>query len=167
MCENYISWWDCDDSQVHQGALARRIDSYKERLSPNPSSSGCWWFKGGGSAFVDSLFIVGAIVCGASVFGPCIEYALLSVLSCFEIILTRKGELVALLQLFSWCLMTVNILWLFFTVPWVGLQCMNVVIPGHTLFTWVTYLFVVYSVGTFEIFQSRPSVRGLFRKKLG
>ena len=28
--------------------------------------------------------------------------------------------------------MTVGVLWLFLTVPWVGLQCVIVVIPDHT-----------------------------------
>ena len=30
------------------------------------------------------------------------------------------------------CLVHVNVLWLFITVRWVGLQCMIVVSPGHT-----------------------------------
>ena len=30
------------------------------------------------------------------------------------------------------CLVTVNVLWLFLTVPWVGLQCVIVVFPDHT-----------------------------------
>ena len=37
-------------------------------------------------------------------------------------ILTRKRELVALLQLSSVCLVTVYVLLLFLAVPWVGLQ---------------------------------------------
>ena len=36
---------------------------------------------------------------------------------CFAIILTRKRKLVALLWLYSLCLVTVNVLWLFLTVP--------------------------------------------------
>ena len=48
-------------------------------------------------------------------------YALLYVLSNFAIILTRKRELIALLLLSSGCLVTVNVLWLSLTVPWVGL----------------------------------------------
>ena len=43
--------------------------------------------------------------------------SLLYVLSSFVIILTRKRELVALLLLSFRCLVTVNILWLFLTVP--------------------------------------------------
>ena len=42
--------------------------------------------------------------------------------SSFAIILTRKRELVVLLLLSLECLATVNVLKLFLTVPWVGLQ---------------------------------------------
>ena len=52
-------------------------------------------------------------------------YAVFIVLSSLAII---KRELVALL-----CLpVTVSVLRLFLTVPWVGLQCVSVVFPGHT-----------------------------------
>ena len=51
--------------------------------------------------------------------------------SSFAIILMRKRELVALLKLSSWCLVTVNFLWLFLTEPWVGLQFVIVVLPDH------------------------------------
>ena len=59
-------------------------------------------------------------------------YALLYVLSSFAIILTEKRELDVLRSLYFGCLVTVNVLWLFITVTWVGLQCVIVVIPGHT-----------------------------------
>ena len=59
-------------------------------------------------------------------------YLLLCVLSSFAIILKRKGELVDLLLLSYVCCLTVNILWLFLTVPYVGLQCAIVVFPGYT-----------------------------------
>ena len=65
---------------------------------------------------------------------------LLCVLSSFAIILKRKRKLVALLLLSYRCLFTVNVLWLFLTVPCVGLQCVIVVFP-HLLF------------GSFLIFQ--------------
>ena len=61
-------------------------------------------------------------------------YSLLCVLSSFAIILTRKRNLVALLLLSFGCLVTVNFLWLFLTVSWVGLQPMIMVIPDHTHF---------------------------------
>ena len=57
---------------------------------------------------------------------------LLRVLSNFVIILTRKRELVAFLKLSFLCLVTVDVLWLFFMVPWVGLQFVIVVFSDHT-----------------------------------
>ena len=59
-------------------------------------------------------------------------YALLCAHSSFAIILKRKRKLVALLLLSCICIGTINVLWLFHTVPWVGLQCVIVVFPDHT-----------------------------------
>ena len=59
-------------------------------------------------------------------------YALLCVHSSFAIILKRKRKLVALLLLSNRCIVNVNVLWLFLTVPLVGLQCVIVVFPDHT-----------------------------------
>ena len=50
----------------------------------------------------------------------------------FETILKRKRELVALPLLSYGCIVSVNVLWLFLKVPWVGLQCVIVVFPAHT-----------------------------------
>ena len=50
--------------------------------------------------------------------------------SSIAIILMGKRELVALLNLSSWCL--VMVVWLFLTVPWVCLQIVIVVYPDHT-----------------------------------
>ena len=61
-------------------------------------------------------------------------YALLCVHSSFAIILKRKRKLVALLLLSYRCIVTINVLWLFLTVPWVGLQHVIVVFPDHTHF---------------------------------
>ena len=58
-------------------------------------------------------------------------YTLLYANSSFAIILKRKGNLVALLLLSYRCLVTVNVLWLFLTVPWVGLLCVIAVFPDH------------------------------------
>ena len=58
-------------------------------------------------------------------------YALLCVHSSFAIILKRKRKLVDLLLAYR-CIVTINVLWLFLTVPWVGLQCVIVVFPDHT-----------------------------------
>ena len=49
----------------------------------------------------------------------------------FAIIL-KKRKLVALLLLFYRCIVTINVLWLFLTVLWVGLQCVILVFPDHT-----------------------------------
>ena len=59
-------------------------------------------------------------------------YALLCVHSSFVIILKRKRKLVALLLLSNRCIATVNVLWLFLALPWVGLNCVIVVFPDHT-----------------------------------
>ena len=66
-------------------------------------------------------------------------YALLCVLSSFASILKWKRELVALLLLSYGCLVTVNVLWVFLTAPWVGLQCVIVVFPDHTHFLASTF----------------------------
>ena len=61
-------------------------------------------------------------------------YGLLCVHSSFAIILKRKRKLFALFLLSYRCIVTINVLWLFLTVPWVGLQCVVVVFPDHTHF---------------------------------
>ena len=48
-------------------------------------------------------------------------------LSILAIILKKERELVALLLLSYGCILTVNVLWLFLTVSWIGLQCLLVV----------------------------------------
>ena len=58
--------------------------------------------------------------------------ALLCVHSSFAIILKRMRKLVAWLLLSYRCTITINVLWLFLTVPCVGLQCVIVVFPGYT-----------------------------------
>ena len=67
--------------------------------------------------------------------------------SSFAIILMGKRELVGLLSLSFWCL--VVIVWLFLAVPWVCLQFVIVVFPGHThlLFFAFLSLFLALSVG--------------------
>ena len=59
-------------------------------------------------------------------------YVLLFVHSSFAIVLKRKRKLVALLLLPCRCLVTVNPIWPFLTVPWVCLQCVIVVFPDHS-----------------------------------
>ena len=55
-------------------------------------------------------------------------YALLRVPSRVPIILKRK----IMFLLSHPCLAILYVLWLFLTVPWVGLQCVIVVFPDHT-----------------------------------
>ena len=50
----------------------------------------------------------------------------------FAIILKRKRKLVALQMLSCRCIVTMNVLWLFVTAWWVGLQYVIVVFPDHT-----------------------------------
>ena len=50
-------------------------------------------------------------------------YALLCVHSSFAIILKRKRKLVAVLLLSYRCSTTINVMWLFLTLSWVGLHC--------------------------------------------
>ena len=61
-------------------------------------------------------------------------YVLLCAHSSFAITLKRKRKLVALLLLSYRCILTKSVLWLFLTVPSVGLQCVIVVFPDHTHF---------------------------------
>ena len=63
-------------------------------------------------------------------------YALLYVHSSFAIILKRKRKLAALLLLSYRCIVAINVMWLFLTVPWVVLQYVIVVFTdqSHLLF---------------------------------
>ena len=58
----------------------------------------------------------------------------LCVHSSFAIILKKKTKLVALLLLSFRYIVFINVLWLFLTAQWVGLQCEIVVFPDHTNF---------------------------------
>ena len=65
-------------------------------------------------------------VCNCSMFSGTFIY----VHSSIAIILMGKRELVALLNLSSWCLVMVE--WLFLAVPWGCLRFVIVVFPDHT-----------------------------------
>ena len=65
-------------------------------------------------------------------------YALLCVHSSYAIILETKRKLVALILLSYRCIVTITVLWLFLTVPCVGLQCVIVVFPDHTHLPFLT-----------------------------
>ena len=108
--------------------------------SPRPPVGlGCCQFYGGGSVVVYYCliyFLLFVLVLCLSLFW----YELLCVLSSFAIILKRKRGLVALLLISHGCPDTVDVLWLFLTVSWVGLQCVIVVFPDHThFFGWLVY----------------------------
>ena len=112
---------------------------------PPPDGLDCCLFLGGGSVVVDFLFIVTPIlgVCNCSMF--CCT--LLCVRSSIAIILMGKTELIALLNLSSWCLLIVERR-LFLSVQWGCLQFVIVVFPDHThLFFWISVnLFLFYRV---------------------
>ena len=65
-------------------------------------------------------------VCNCSMFCYMLRY----VHSSIEIILIGKRELIALINLSSWCLVMVECL--FHAVPWGCLRFENVVFPDHT-----------------------------------
>ena len=109
-------------------------------LAP-PGGLGCCPFQGGDSIAVDLLFNVLPVLC-LSLF----YYALLCVHSSFAIILKRKRNLVALLLLSYRCIVTINVLWLFLTVPRVGLQYVIVVFPDHTHPTFSSLLLKKYEL---------------------
>ena len=101
-----------------------KVDRWLRLLSALRRWFCCYWF----------LFIVIPIVgvCNCSMFCCTLLY----VHSTIAIILMGKRDLVALLNLSSWCLVMVE--WLFLAVPWGCLRFVIVVFPDHThlLFTY-------------------------------
>ena len=61
--------------------------------------------------------------------------------------LKRKKELVALLLLSYGCLVTVNFVWLFLVVSWVGLRCVVVVFPDHIHLLFIACMFAIFPNG--------------------
>ena len=113
---------------------------------------------------VDFLFIVTSIVgvCNCSMFCCTLLY----VHSSIAIILMGKRELIALLNLSSWCLVMVERL--FLAVPWGCLQFVIVVFPDHThlLFlsrkpksTLVTSILTVVASLLKPLDQSQPNLK--------
>ena len=77
---------------------------------------------------------------------------LLYVHSSVAIILMGKRELVALLNLSSWCLVMVE--WLFLAVPWGCLRYLIVVFPDHThLIFFVVSTLLHFSHGYVQVGQ--------------
>ena len=90
-------------------------------------------------------------------------YALLCVHFSFDIILRRKRKLVSLLLLSCRCIVTINFLRLFLTVPWVGLQYLIVLFPDHTHFLLELCTLQFYSGGAMVYLRKNivfRSVRG-------
>ena len=77
---------------------------------------------------------------------------LLYVHSSFAIIVVGKRELVALLSLSSWCLVTV--VWLFLAVSWVYLRFVIVIFPDHNrllfLFVYI-YTYLLYGSSSLKL----------------
>ena len=126
------------------------------RPPPPPGGLGCCPFPDGGSVCV----VPGSVVVDLLfmyfqwfVWVLCLSwfwYALLCVLFSFAIILKRKRELGALLLFSYGCL--VYVLWLFLTVPWVGLQCVIVVFPDYNR--------LLFLLNSFKAFKNTHSYRG-------
>ena len=90
---------------------------------------GCCPFLGGGSVVVYLLFDVLEFC----VYLCFVMHYLVSILVCDHLAEDeRKRKLIALLLLSYRCIATINVLWFFLAVPWVGLQYVVVVFPGHT-----------------------------------
>ena len=82
---------------------------------------------------------------------------LLYVNSRIAIILMGKRELVALLNLSSWCLVLVN--WLFLAVPWGCLRYVIVVFPDHTHLLFLS-IYRLKNVVMILVLNSNVSQRG-------
>ena len=80
-----------------------------------------------------------------------IRCTLLYALSSIAIILMGKRGLVALLNLYFWCLVMVE--WPFLAAPWGCLVFVIVVFPGHT-----HLLFLVDSLLTLRFFLRKPNI---------
>ena len=69
--------------------------------------------------------------CGGSVLGPCFVLHYLSVIYILQSSWGRESWLLYF-DCLPWCLVTVGILWLFFLMPWIGMQWVIVLFPDHT-----------------------------------
>ena len=93
-------------------------------------------------------------VCNCSMFCCTLLYVHSSIAS----ILMGKRELIALLNLSSWCLVMVERL--FLAVPWVCLQFMIVVFPDHTHLLFLLSIIILFSA-THIYFQVVGSDQGI------
>ena len=125
-----LVWPPCElnISCISTTAESRANIWYQWNAFKSPSGLGCCPFLGGGSVVVGFLVIVTPIVgvCDCSMFCCTLLY----VHSSIAIILMGKRELIALLNLSSWCLVMVERL--FLAVPRGCLRLVIVVYPDHT-----------------------------------
>ena len=123
--------WYPGSGVVQRHNLGRRFGTSKMHLSPTVAKATVR------SNVVVLLLLIRCLVCFPLVVGfLCLSLfccAQPCVFSSFAIIVKRKRELVDLLLLLYGCLVTVNVMCLFLTVPWVGLRCVIVVFPDHTI----------------------------------
>ena len=126
---------------LHMRAMKDQMSLHIRAISPQPllfalKKKRCRWrFR---PTFVPFKVVVLVLLIHDLMFphwidgAPCLMrvfYALLSVLLCFAIIMSRKREsMITCLH----CLPTISVLWLLLTVPWVCLRCVIVVLSGHT-----------------------------------
>ena len=65
--------------------------------------------------------------------------------------------MVASLLLSYRCIVTINVMWLFLAVPWVGLQCVIVVFPDHTHLLFISITMRTHDIVRIKnIFQRGP-----------
>ena len=120
-----------------QQILGRRFGTSKMHLSPppHPPPPPPGWLR-----LLSILLLLTCLLSlprWESVIVLFFDCTLLYVPSSFATILMRKGELVALFKLSSWCL--VIVVWLFLAVPWVCLQFVTVVFPDCTNVLFFSY----------------------------
>ena len=85
---------------------------------------------------------------------------ILYVHSSIAIILMGKRELVALLNLSSWCLVMVE--WLFLLVPWGCLRFVIVVFPDHTHLLFLLVMAILFVFPKNSVFRALLSVLSSF-----
>ena len=100
-------------------------------------------------------------VCNCSMFCCTLLY----VHSSIAIILMGKRELVALLNLSSWCLVMVE--WLFLAVPWGCLRFVIVVVPDHTHLLFLNCIFYELYSSLFYTVHLQHSRHGRIQNFLG
>ena len=129
----------CPDEPTHSQSIITAFSAWTEkrkqcrwRFRPNfvPSKAVVLLL------LIHSLIFL-PLVCRGLVFGPRFAIHYLVFFLVFAIISARKREHDALL----YCLSTISVLWLFLTVPWIGLKYVIVILRDHQ---WVSSEFDTY-----------------------